>query len=153
MRGTFVDEVPQEFHKERKAAAARILEATEQALPTVQAVMADDATADLSSEAVEALLVLLQDRVKQAFGSTRASSPDRASLSRPREAITTWTRAPIARGGSSPRRLLAEAQCKGEGKGKSETPLAPGQQPDAQPSTPQHFNISDAFGADAGHGG
>ncbi|OLP82340.1 hypothetical protein AK812_SmicGene37020 [Symbiodinium microadriaticum] len=92
MRGTFVDEVPQEFHKERKAAAARILEATEQALPTVQAVMADDATADLSSEAVEALLVLLQ-------------------------AITTWTRAPIARGG---------------------------QQPDAQPSTPQHFNISGA---------
>ncbi|CAE7476606.1 unnamed protein product [Symbiodinium necroappetens] len=35
MRGTFADEVPQEFNKERKAAAKRILEATEQAITTV----------------------------------------------------------------------------------------------------------------------
>ena len=55
MRGTFADEVPQEFNKERKAAAKRILEATEQAFRTVQAVMADDATADLNPAAEEAL--------------------------------------------------------------------------------------------------
>ncbi|CAE7947984.1 unnamed protein product, partial [Symbiodinium sp. KB8] len=35
MRGTFADEVPQEFNKERKAAAKRVLEATEQAITTV----------------------------------------------------------------------------------------------------------------------
>ena len=66
MCSTFIDEVPQEFHKERKATAEGILEATELALPTVQAVTADDATADLDSEAVEAVLGLFQDRVTQA---------------------------------------------------------------------------------------
>ncbi|OLQ13892.1 hypothetical protein AK812_SmicGene2008 [Symbiodinium microadriaticum] len=53
--------VSQEFHKERKATAEGILEATELALSTVQAVAADDATADLDSEAVEAVLGLFQD--------------------------------------------------------------------------------------------
>ena len=48
MCGTFVDEVPQEFHRERKAVSERMLEATELALPIAQAVTADDATADLN---------------------------------------------------------------------------------------------------------
>ena len=47
-----VDEVPQEFHRERKAAAERMLEATELALPIVQAITENDATADLNPEAV-----------------------------------------------------------------------------------------------------
>ncbi|CAE7888641.1 unnamed protein product [Symbiodinium sp. KB8] len=65
MCGTFVDEVPQEFQKERKAVAELSLEATEQAFPTVQAVMADDANADFNPEAAEALLGLFQGRVTQ----------------------------------------------------------------------------------------
>ena len=51
MCGIFVDEVPQEFHRERKAASERTLEATELALPIVQVITADDATADLNPEA------------------------------------------------------------------------------------------------------
>eukprot|EP00439_Symbiodinium_sp_Y106_P086486 s470_g33.t1 len=56
MCGIFVDEVPQEFHRERKAVSEKLLEATEMALPTVQSITADDATADLDPEAVLQLL-------------------------------------------------------------------------------------------------
>ena len=67
MCGTFIDEVPQDFHRERKAVSEKQLEATEQALPIVQALTADDATADLNQEAVEQLMVVFQDRVTQAM--------------------------------------------------------------------------------------
>ena len=61
--GTFVDEVPQEFHKERKAAAQRMLNATADAVSTASALMADDATATLNPEAVEVILGTFTDRV------------------------------------------------------------------------------------------
>ena len=48
MCGTFIDEVPQDFHRERKAVSEKLLEATEQAVPIIQALTADDATADLN---------------------------------------------------------------------------------------------------------
>ena len=56
MCGIFVDEVPQEFHRERKTVSEKLLEATEMALPIVQSITADDATADLDPEAVLQLL-------------------------------------------------------------------------------------------------
>eukprot|EP00439_Symbiodinium_sp_Y106_P008906 s15441_g1.t1 len=56
MCGIFVDEVPQEFHRERKAVSEKLLEATDMALPIVQSITADDATADLDPEAVMQLL-------------------------------------------------------------------------------------------------
>ena len=67
MCGIFVDEVPQEFHRERKAVSEKLLEATELALPILQAIIADDAAADLNPEAVEQLLGIFQERVHQAL--------------------------------------------------------------------------------------
>ena len=75
MCGTFVDEVPQEFHRERKAVSERILEATELALPVVQAVTADDATADLNPEAVEQIMVHFQDHVTSALATEQRVHP------------------------------------------------------------------------------
>ena len=67
MCGIFVDEVPQEFHRERKTVSEKLLEATEMALPIVQSITADDATADLDPEAVLQLLGSFQERVQQAI--------------------------------------------------------------------------------------
>ncbi|CAE7359907.1 unnamed protein product, partial [Symbiodinium sp. CCMP2456] len=146
MCGICIDEVPQEFHKERKAAAERILEAAELALPTVQAVVADDATDDLNPEAVEVMLGLFQELVTQAIALEERIHPT-ALHEWLREAISTvdqsagsqWKFVPtalMARGRSTTRRG------RHKGKEKSETSPAPRQQPDAQPGTPQHFDIS-----------
>ena len=75
MCGIFVDEVPQEFHRERKAASEKMLEATELPLPIVQAINADDATADLNPEAVEQLLGIFQERVNQALALEERRRP------------------------------------------------------------------------------
>ncbi|CAE7486594.1 unnamed protein product, partial [Symbiodinium sp. CCMP2456] len=75
MCGTFVDEVPQEFHRERKAVSERILETSELALPVVQAITADDATADLNPEAVEQIMVHFQDHVTQALATEQRIHP------------------------------------------------------------------------------
>ena len=74
MCGIFVDEVPQEFHRERKAVSEKLLEATEMALPIVQSITADDATADLDPEAVLQLLGGFQERVQQAIALEGADS-------------------------------------------------------------------------------
>ena len=71
----FVDEVPQDFHRERKAVSEKLLEATEQALPIVQALTADDATADLNQEAVEQLMAVFQDRVTNAMAQEERTHP------------------------------------------------------------------------------
>ena len=75
MRGIFVDEVPQEFHRERKTVSEKLLEATEMALPIVQSITADDATADLDPEAVLQLLGSFQERVQQAIAMEERIHP------------------------------------------------------------------------------
>ena len=45
MCGAFIDEVPQDCHRERKTVSEKLLEAAEQAIPIVQALSADDASA------------------------------------------------------------------------------------------------------------
>ena len=56
--GTFIDEVPGEFHAQRGAAAARVLDATSNALDVIN---------DYSPEAVEAILSAFSDRLLQAI--------------------------------------------------------------------------------------
>eukprot|EP00439_Symbiodinium_sp_Y106_P064645 s6995_g10.t1 len=80
MCGIFVDEVPQEFHRERKAVSEKLLEATEMALPIVQSITADDATADLDPEAVMQLLGSFQERVQQAIALEERIHPTVADL-------------------------------------------------------------------------
>ena len=63
--GTFIDEVPQEFHAQRRAAAARVLDATSNALDVINAMTSKDAVTDYSLEAVEAILSSLNDRLLQ----------------------------------------------------------------------------------------
>ncbi|CAE7514912.1 unnamed protein product, partial [Symbiodinium necroappetens] len=82
--------VPQDFHRERKAVSEKLLEATEQAVPIIQALTADDATADLNQEAVEQLMAVFQDRVTQAMAqeaaaraSTKAKGQPQAPEQRP----------------------------------------------------------------------
>ena len=94
MCGIFVDEVSQEFHRERKAASEKLLEATELALPIVQAITADDATADLNPEAVEQLLGIFQERVTQALALEERIHPT-ALHAWLKEAITSVIRCAI----------------------------------------------------------
>ena len=75
MCGTFIDEVPQDFHREHKAVSEKLLEATEQAIPIIQALTADDATADLNQEVVEQLMAVFQDRVTQAMAQEERIHP------------------------------------------------------------------------------
>ena len=155
MCGTFVDEVPQDFHRERKAVYEKLLEATEQALPIVQALTADDATADLNQEAVEQLMAVFQDRVTNAMAQEERIHP--AALHEwLREAIVSvmeqsptspaWGFVPtamVARGRSPGRH-------KGKGKGKAKAkgkPQAPEQQPTIT-AEPEFYCISDPLGAD-----
>ena len=145
MCGIFVDEVPQEFHRERKAVSEKLLEATEMALPIVQSITADDATADLDPEAVLQLLGSFQERVQQAIAMEERSHPTvlHAWL---KEAITSvmdpsplspsWQFAPtamVARGRSPERN-------KGKGKGV--------QQHDPTTAEPEFYRISDPLGTD-----
>eukprot|EP00439_Symbiodinium_sp_Y106_P030749 s723_g3.t1 len=94
MCGIFVDEVSQEFRRERKAASEKLLEATELALPIVQAITADDATADLNPEAVEQLLGIFQERVTQALALEERIHPT-ALHAWLKEAITSVIRCAI----------------------------------------------------------
>ncbi|OLP78184.1 hypothetical protein AK812_SmicGene41668 [Symbiodinium microadriaticum] len=143
---------------EDHAVSEKLLEATEQAVPIIQALTADDATADLNPEAVEQLMVLLQDRVSQAIALEECIHP--AALHEwLRQAITTvmdqspsspsWGFVPtalVARGRSPGKR-----KGKGKGKGKAKAkgkPPAPEQQPGGTTAEPEFYQISDPLGAD-----
>ena len=65
--GTFIDEVPGELHAQRRAAAARVLNATSNALDVINAMTSKEAVTDYSPEAVEAILSPFHDRVLQAI--------------------------------------------------------------------------------------
>ena len=155
MCGTFVDEVPQDFHRERKAVSEKLLEATEQALPIVQALTADDATADLNQEAVEQLMAVFQDRVTSAMAQEERIHPAAlhewlreaiVSVMEQSPASPSWGFVPtvmVARGRSPGRH-------KGKGKGKPKAKGKP-QAPEPQPTTtaePELYRISDPFTAD-----
>ena len=64
--GTFIDEVPGEFHAQRRAAASKVLDATSNALDVINAMTNEEAVTDYSPEAVEAILGAFNDRVLQA---------------------------------------------------------------------------------------
>ena len=121
MCGTFVDEVPQDFHRERKAVSEKLLEATEQALPIVQALTADDATADLNQEAVEQLMAVFQDRVTHAMAQEERIHP--AALHEwLREAIVSVMEqspaSPNRHGGTRPQPRQAQRQGKRQAQGE-----------------------------------
>ena len=65
--GTFIDEVPGEFHAQRRAAASKVLDATSNALDVINAMTNKEAVTDYSPEAVEAILGAFNDRVLQAI--------------------------------------------------------------------------------------
>ena len=65
--GTFIDEVPGEFHAQRRAAASKVLDATSNALDVFNAMTNKEAVTDYSPEAVEAILGAFNDRVLQAI--------------------------------------------------------------------------------------
>ena len=65
--GTFIDEVPGEFHAQRRAAAARVLDATSTALDVVNAMTSKEAVTDYSPEAAEAILSAFNDRLLKAI--------------------------------------------------------------------------------------
>ena len=56
MCGTVIDEVSTTFHKQRKEAANKVLEAASSALDIINGLTADDAHADINYEAVDAIL-------------------------------------------------------------------------------------------------
>ena len=146
MCGIFVDEVPQEFHRERKAVSEKLLEATEMALPIVQSITADDATADLDPEAVLQLLGSFQERVQQAIALEERIHPTvlHAWL---KEAITSvmdpsplspsWQFAPTA--------MVARGRSPGRNKGKGKGD----QQRGPTAIEPEFYRISDPLGTDA----
>ena len=65
-RGKFMDEVSGEFHAQRRAAAARVLDATSNALDVIDAMTNKGAATDYSPEAVAAILSAFNDRALQA---------------------------------------------------------------------------------------
>ena len=65
--GTFIDEVPGEFHAQRRAAASKVLDATSNALDVINAMTNKEAVTDYSPESVEAILGAFNDRVLQAI--------------------------------------------------------------------------------------
>ena len=65
--GTFIDEVPGEFHAQRRTAASKVLDATSNALDIINAMTNKEAVTDYSPEAVEAILGVFNDRVLQAI--------------------------------------------------------------------------------------
>ena len=54
--GTFVDEVPAEFQKQRRDAATSVLNASADVIDTVGALTAEDASADLGPAVVESIM-------------------------------------------------------------------------------------------------
>ena len=65
--GTIIDEVPGEFHAQRRAAASKVLDATSNALGVINTMTSKEAVTDYSPEAVEAILGAFNDRVLQAI--------------------------------------------------------------------------------------
>ena len=65
--GTFIDEVPGEFHAQRRAAASKVLDATSNALDVINAMTNKGAVTDYSPEAVEAILSAFSAPVLQAI--------------------------------------------------------------------------------------
>ena len=65
--GTFIDEVPGEFHGQRRAAASKVLDATSNTLDIINTMTNKGAGTDYSPEAVEAILSAFNDRVLQAI--------------------------------------------------------------------------------------
>ena len=65
--GTFIVEVPGESHAQRRAAAARVSDATSNTLDVINAMTSEEAVTDYSPEAVEAILSAFNDRVLQAI--------------------------------------------------------------------------------------
>ena len=65
--GTFIDEVPGDFHAQRRTAASKVLDATSNALDVINAMTNKEAVTDYSPEAVEAILGAFNDRVLQAI--------------------------------------------------------------------------------------
>ena len=65
--GTFIDEVPGEFHAQRRAAASKVLDATSNALDVINDMTNKGAVTDYSPEAVEAILSAFNDGVLQAI--------------------------------------------------------------------------------------
>ena len=59
--------IPGEFHAQRRAAAAMVLDATSNALDVINAMTSKEAVTDYSPEAVEAILSAFNDRVLQAI--------------------------------------------------------------------------------------
>ncbi|CAE7525841.1 hypothetical protein AK812_SmicGene23390 [Symbiodinium microadriaticum] len=140
------------------AVSEKLLEATEQAVPIIQALTADDATADLNQEAVEQLMAVFQDRVTQAMAQEERIHP--AALHewlRLREAVASvmeqsptspaWGFVPTALGarGRSPGKHKGKGKGKAKAKGK---PQAPEQQSETT-AEPEFYRISDPLGADS----
>ena len=132
MCGTFIDEVPQEFHRERKPVSEKLLEATEQEVPIIQVLTADDATADLNTEAVEQLMVLFQDCVSQALALEEHVHPA-ARQEWLREAITAvMDRSPASPSwGFVPTAIVARNRSPRKHEGKCKKARAPGRRGEA----------------------
>ena len=64
--GTFVDEVPAEFQKQRRDAATSVLNASADVIDTVGALTAEDASADLGPAVVESIMGRFNDIVVDA---------------------------------------------------------------------------------------
>ena len=73
--GTFIDEVPGDFHKERRNAAEQVLNATAEASGTVQALTSEDATTCLDATLVEGIVGVFADRVSTMAAIEQAISP------------------------------------------------------------------------------
>ena len=63
----YIDGVPGEFHAQRRASSARVLDATSNALDVINAMTNKEAVTDYSPEAVEAILSAFSHRVLQAI--------------------------------------------------------------------------------------
>ena len=86
--GTFVDEVPAEFQKQRRDAATSVLSASADVIDTVGALTAEDASADLDPAVVESIMGRFNEIVVDATLSGERINP--VSLHRSlREAVVS----------------------------------------------------------------
>ena len=74
--GTFVDEVPAEFQKERRKAAEQALAATEEALSMIQYTTSEDATRELNSDEVESVLSIFTDDIMESMAMGISMTPN-----------------------------------------------------------------------------
>ena len=74
--GTFVDEVPAEFQKERRKAAEQALAATEEALSMIQYTTSEDATRELNSDEVESVLSIFTDDIMESMAMGIRMTPN-----------------------------------------------------------------------------